>query len=182
MIAGQDIFLLAEDEGAGSTMRIVFFVLVALGWLVSVWLKKTSEQRAKAQAEQKARERRESREVLRSSAEQDEDDDWRVVSPPLRREEPQPVPMRQFVRPRPAPPPAPSPDHKPVENIAQPKKALHDQMRLRRGAGKKTADAAPEKKKIRVALDQPKTAQAAILFHEILSPPKALRDEPELWT
>lgn len=33
----------------------------------------------------------------------------------------------------------------------------------------------------RTGLDDPRTARAAIIFHEVLSPPKALRDGPELW-
>ncbi len=35
--------------------------------------------------------------------------------------------------------------------------------------------------RVHLDLSDPEIARRAILFHEILSPPKALRDEPEIW-
>lgn len=39
----------------------------------------------------------------------------------------------------------------------------------------------PRQARYRIALDDPRTARAAVIFHEILAPPKALREDRELW-
>jgi FtsZ-interacting cell division protein ZipA len=42
-------------------------------------------------------------------------------------------------------------------------------------------ETAPRQSRYRIGLDDARTARAAIIFHEVLSAPKALREEPELW-
>lgn len=69
------------------------------------------------------------------------------------------------------------------------KKQQEQKLRRQRQAREKQMDSAPpldakptnESKRVRVAIDDASSARAAIIYHEILSPPKALRDEPAIW-
>jgi hypothetical protein len=192
--------LLAEEE-IGGAYRILFFVVIFLGWLISAVLKKQSEKKEQERAERRAQEMKQELAENRKTAPPPRlGYGWQAVPPPEEENEVhsvfeaesayresvielQPVPS--------APPEAPE--------VYHPKKAVRDLLRRRQEATVSPPVAPPvtaapsmpaipaaglpptREIKTRVNLSDARTARAAIIFQEILSSPKALRHNPELW-
>ena len=196
-----DIMTLAQNEGDGGYGQYIIFAVVAIMWIVGAIVKKTSEkqvqERAQRRREELDRELAKNRKVREAHGGKQNEKDWEVLAP-AESFEPTPPPKRlepTLVQ------------LQPVEEVLSPllpseqerKKSIRGLITKRsrpRGAHRSSlgsdvgtieptgiSEASPpaEAHGPRLRLVDPETAREAIIFHEIFSSPRALRDEPEMW-
>ena len=65
--------------------------------------------------------------------------------------------------------------------VAMPSAAHHDFYAYPGRPGALSRDAAQAAPAVAVDLSNPDTLRQAVIYHELLSPPKALRHDPEPW-
>jgi hypothetical protein len=186
-----DISILAESENG--TAEVIFVVVVALfgiiGSVVTNLKKKRQEQ---AEQERLAELRNEARAENEAG-----DDEWSVVEepftvtpPPVRAEKSQNIAaIRDFVesaqrrlvpdqevhKPEPVPVPIPVPKHR---HLATPRD--HNDVHRTVSCDGVSDTVYSQPPATAIHLDAT-AARQAIIFHEILSPPKALQENCELW-
>lgn len=227
------ISMLAADDGAGTYIQLILFVVLAVGSVLGTVIKKSGEKRQQEQARRQAEEAKSilARRTQREQAQQ-------LATPPrdtsFQGKMSKAASLRDFIRSHaesapPPPPPRPSmfaaapkpipvvQEHRMVELAAiEPlppdEKLAHTDMPSERGRQQTTSVADLIRKRTpptpipvapaepmyesdprltpepaepsihtRVNLLDEKTARAAVVFHEILSPPLALRNGMELW-
>ncbi len=180
-------------------MRFIFIAILVIMWIVSVALKKASEKKTQEQAQRRKNEL--TRQLSETQQAEQDESDWEVVAPDESFEPASPPP----VRPEPAPV-----QLQPVEEFSPPrlpsgqvqKRSLRDLVKKRgrtripdegllpslevdvgtlEPTGIPAAFLSARAAGTRLHLTNPETARQAIIFHEIFSPPKALRDTPEMW-
>ena len=166
MICGPDISILAESEGGG-VFQLAFILLFAAVGIISSIVKKQAAKR-EVEKRQRAFQPLPKPEV--------QDGRWQPVDEPPVRED-----ASVFLRPA-MPVNTPSPVKSAwAEEKPQLEKQTMDQ-RVALHMGKAAPAPPPEVSKVHIRVDlNAKTARNAIIFHEIVSPPKALRDTQELW-
>jgi hypothetical protein len=158
MTASADILTLAE--GGGFEQFIGFILLAVVGIVVSI-AKKVAERKAEQQAEAKPRTFRAARATTNQAA--TDENGWIEVAPPPARRTPLRRTLQDTVgNPHPeslwADQPGESPHIRPAE-----------------------AAPGPERRHVAVDLSSSQTTQGAMIFHEIFSPPKALRQDADPW-
>ena len=193
-----DIVILAKDENDGGMMRVIIFGVLAIKWIVGAVLKKASEKKAQEQSERSRGER--ANQLSETHQEAQDADGWEAVeldeplqvSPPPLRPEPVDVLLRPIAEASPPQLPSEQRRKKLLRNLVtkRPRTRIPDEGHLSSiGDAARTepatvpppASSSDRPAGHRVRLTDPKMAKAAIIFHEILSPPKSLRDEPEMW-
>jgi hypothetical protein len=199
------ILTLAADEGFDSTVQLVLFVVIAIGSVIGAVVKKAGEKR---QQEQARRQAQEAKEILARRAQREQ---ARQTPPPPPKLQPRPSMFAAPPKPVSAEeahltertPIKHLPAGEELVHTIMPSEWKHDHPRTKKSVADfiqkptpaiavPTAPVAASEMRMmaermesnvhtRVNLMDPAAAQAAIIFQEILSPPKALRDRPELW-
>ena len=186
--------LLAAVDGYGELIGIAILIVIAI---VGGIAKKASESAAARKAQQEASDRSSSQPKARP---QQTADRAREGSPQdLRRVRAQALRRMGIVatppQPRTPPAPPPAPPAPPPERRRRPAAGEVEQhgksiMRRKRGLAERapqpeavSAPAAIESAYVnrQVDLSDIEAARKAIVYREVLGPPKALRDEPEIW-
>ncbi|MBN1941664.1 MAG: hypothetical protein JW849_00045 [Phycisphaerae bacterium] len=197
------ISVLAADDGDGvdTVIQIALFILIAAGSIISAYFKKAAEKRQQEKARQKAEEakgilaRKTQREQARRQTAPQRD-----ASLGMMKKQPS---LRDFIQNRAAPPVAPPPVPPPRPSMfAAPPKPVPRPVHVEESHLTERTPIKPlpegldhptpvlvERKVLepaadlhtRVNLADGDIARAAIIFHEILSPPRALRTTAELW-
>ncbi len=199
MMARLDI--LADTGDRFETIEVIIFVVLIgisiIGGLIQQAIKKQQEKRAEEARRQQRERAAEGRGIQPAPQRQPQ-------QPPQRRQQ-QPQPMPSLVRqvrqmfglqqkaPRRAggAPPFPQPAAPQAEVVLEPARRARRAARLRAKRPTLAApqpppaampDATPtEGPPVPVALSSPEQARFAIIYHEILGPPKALRGREEMW-
>jgi hypothetical protein len=193
--------ILAAGEGPEDLFKLIL-VLGAAGVIAVVrWLgKKASEKQAEQQAAEQARRLQEDLEAdkarpdQRSTAQMFQDPrqahqtPYRPIAaqPGATPHVPRQAPQRRRRKPpaQPAEPVVlePAPEHRLVEaEVAMPSAVHHDFYAYPGRPGALSHEAAQAARAVTVDLSNPDTLRQAVIYHELLSPPKALRHESEPW-
>ena len=193
-----DIVILAQDEGESGAWRFIFIAILVIMWIVSSVLKKASERKTQEQAQRRKNEL--PRQLSETQQEEQDEPDWEVVapdesfepaSPPLR---PEPAPIQLQTIEEVSPPRLPSGQvqKRSLRDLVKkrgrtriPDEGLLSSLEVDVGTleptGIPAAFLSARAAGTRLHLTNPETAREAIIFHEIFSPPRALRDTPEMW-
>jgi len=156
----------AEGDDLGGLLQLLALVAMVIVIAVAKWLgNKLEQKQSEQQAVEQARRQLEARQAPRA---------------------PQPAPQPAFQTPQapPAPPPLivlePARQHGLVEaEVALPSVVHHDAYR--RSAHGSMPSAARGPLAAMVDLSSPDALRQAVIYHELLSPPKALRRDPDPW-
>jgi hypothetical protein len=184
---------LAKSEGF-NVVQLVFMVIVGIFWAVGALLSKAQKEKARQKAEQLRREKID-------QPDQGDDDAWQIIAPPTLRaaEDTSPTGAKPsitgMVKTRSQKTSRAKLAH--LEQVhhlrhakAKPLPVLHGEDSLPRHLREKQQTRLePQAETGRVekhsailaGLENQTSAREAIIFHEIFSPPKALREEPSLW-
>ena len=194
--------ILAAGEGPGDLLQLILLVGAAGVIAVVRWLgKKASEKQAEQQAAEQARRLQENLEAdkakpaPRSTAQMFQDPRQTYQTPyrPIAAQPAvtdQPVmtphaPQRRRRKPpaQPAEPVVLEPmEHRMVEaEVAMPSAVHHDFYAYPGRPGALAHAAAQAARAVTVDLSNPDTLRQAVIYHELLSPPKALRHDSEPW-
>jgi hypothetical protein len=194
--------ILAAGEGADELLQLILIVGAAGAVAVVRWLgKKASEKQAEQQAADQARRLQEALEADKAAPapratprtlqdpRRTHQTPYRpIAAPPAVTD--QPVLMQQGPRRRRRKPPAQPAEpvvldpveHRMVEaEVAMPSAVQHDFYAYPGRPGALAHEAAQAARAVTVDLSNPDTLRQAVIYHELLSPPKALRDDPEPW-
>jgi len=194
--------ILAAGEDADRLLQLILLLGAAAVVAVVRWLgKKASEKQAEQQAAEQARRLQEDLEAdkarpdPRSTAQMFQDPRQTYQTPyrPIAAQPAvtdQPVLMQQGPRRRRRKPPAQPAEpvvldpveHRMVEaEVAMPSAVHHDFYAYPGRPGALSHEAAQAARAVTVDLSNPDTLRQAVIYHELLSPPKALRAESEPW-
>ncbi len=201
MDSWNSIVMLADENGdGGGIFRILFFLIIAVVWILGALGKKFAERKAEEEQEKRGRQRRgDAGEALGEYEEQaQQDEDWDIVAPA----DPPPLPLQQRATPQlrvtePKPgnlagdiePSMPSKtvlSHKKptAAKLIRPRKKLAGLTPLSVPVppdSAKRRQSTDEAIRSRVNLASPDDARTAMTYYEIFAPPRALREEPQRW-
>lgn len=169
--------ILAAGEGVEDLLQLILLVGAAGVIAVVRWLGKLASQKQdEQQAVEQAQRLQENLETDRAP---------QAVQAPVQQRPPQQAPQRRRRKPpaQPAEPVVLAPiEHRLVNAQADMPSAVHHDFYAYPGRpGALSHDDAWAAQPVAVDLSNPDLLRQAVIYHELLSPPKALRDESEPW-
>jgi hypothetical protein len=190
MDSWNSIVMLADENGdSGGIFRILFFLIVAVVWILGAIGKKFAERKAEEELEKRSRQRRaDTSEALGEYEEQaGQDEGWDIVAPPPLPlvSEPQRGRLAGAGNIEPA---------MPSETVLSHKKQTAAKLiRFQKKSAGPTPQPVPvplgfakrqstdEAIRSHVSLTSPDDARTAMIYYEIFAPPRALREELPRW-